>query len=138
MRSYKFKLHNLRPISTNAATAYSKYGVAKSDAYRIFEAEFEIKMAKHRAVLDEIREYFDPEKHSISLEFKFYFSCETKSGRLHKRAGDLTNCIKSTEDALFNLLEIDDAFVTEFRAYKLHSDKEMIAIDLWIKEYVKI
>ena len=76
----------MKPLSTNAANSYSKYGVSKSDKYRIFEAEFEIKMTKFREELDEIRDMFDPEKHCISLEFKFYFPCETKSGRLHKRS----------------------------------------------------
>jgi Holliday junction resolvase RusA-like endonuclease len=128
----------MRPLSTNIANEYSKYGVSKSDKYRIFEAEFEIKMVKYREELEEIRASFDPEKHCIGLEFKFYFPCETKSGRLHKRAGDLTNGLKSLEDALFNLLEIDDAFVTDLRAYKMNAKKPMIVIDFWIKEYVSI
>lgn len=129
----------MRGVSTNAANFYSKYGVSKSEKYRIFEAEFEIKMAKkYRAQVDEIRDYFDESKHCIAMEIKFFFNCETKAGRIHKRAGDVTNGIKATEDALFQYLEIDDAFVTEVRALKLHSDKDRIEIDIWIKGYVRI
>jgi Holliday junction resolvase RusA-like endonuclease len=138
LKSYKFKLKDLRAISTNAATEYSKYGVAKSDNYRIFEAEFEIKMAKYKGALEEILERFDPASHCIYLEFKFYFDCQTKAGRLHKRAGDLTNMIKSTEDALFNYIGLDDAFVTEFKGYKIHSKKEAIEIQLHIRNYETI
>lgn len=138
MKHFRFKLKDLKSISTNAAIEHSKYGVSKSDRYRIFEAEFEIKMAGYKNKIDEIQGYFDQDKHCISLEFKFFFNCETKSGRLHKRAGDLTNGIKSLEDALFNLLEIDDAFVTEVRALKIHSDKDSIGVDIWIKEYIGV
>lgn len=138
MRKYKFRLEDLRPISTNSAMEHSSHGVYKSDKYRIFEAEFEIKMTKYKSKIDEIKEYFDEDKHCIATEFKFYFPCQTKSGRLSKRAGDCTNGVKSLEDALFNLLEIDDAFVNENHNFKIHSDKELIVIDLWIKEYMPV
>lgn len=135
MKQFRFKLQDLRPISVNAATEHSKYGVSKSDKYRIFEAEFDIKMIPFGDKIEEIRRMFIEDKHCITLELKFYFSCETKTGRLHKRAGDLTNGIKCVEDALFNLLEIDDAFVTEVKALKVHSDRDMIAINVWVRDY---
>ena len=129
----------MRAVSTNKAQDHSKWGVSKSARYRIFEAEFGIKMAeKYSRVVSDIREFFDAEIHCIAFEFKFFFSCETKSGRLHKRAGDTTNGIKCTEDALFNYLGVDDSFVIDARSLKIHSPKEKIEIDLWIKEYVRI
>ena len=46
MKHYTFKLEGMKPISTNDAVEYSKFGVNKSSKYRIFEAEFEIKLAE--------------------------------------------------------------------------------------------
>ena len=135
MKIYNFILEGLRPISTNAAMDYSKYGVSKSDKYKIFEVEFELLMDKYAGDIEEIKNKFDPEKQCIDLMFHFYFPFQTKSGRIHKRKGDLTNGIKGTEDALFNLLGIDDSFVTGFRAEKIHSEEPRISIWLSILEY---
>ncbi len=137
MKHYKFILNNLRAVSTNRSVDHSKYGVSKSNRYRIFEAEFEVEMArKYRKEVDEIREYFDENKHCIEFTFTFYFPCRTKSGRIHKRAGDASNGVKPTEDALFQYLGIDDAFVMKGTFEKVNSKKDKIEIELKIMEDV--
>ena len=118
----------LKPISTNhAVKTMVRNGVAikyKSKEAKEFENEFQKQWQQFKMEARTFKNSFDESKHSI----KFCASIEIpnlyKKGKsINKKSVDIDNCLKYLQDCIFKNLQIDDAFITELHAYKMHGDK---------------
>ena len=98
--------------------------------------------------LEDLREFFDSEKHSYKVDIKFTYPKNilfTKKGSMSARAHDLSNIEKPLIDLIFlpcyfdkpspygcKNLNIDDKFISALSSKKLPGDEHFIEIDLTI------
>ena len=74
---------------------------------------------------------FNEKTHFISIEYYFYLSnFYTKTGTINKKATDIDNMVKLTNDAVFEKLGINDCFVCDLQLKKRYGieDKTVIII----------
>jgi Holliday junction resolvase RusA-like endonuclease len=117
-------LNHSHKISTRGKFA-TKY---KTKEYKQFESLFASKSRLYKAEFSKLNNYFDDKKHCLHVEYKFFYPILTKKGIISKTSKDVDNCIKTTQDCLFQNLLFDDAFITKVSAEKIHCEKPSIEI----------
>lgn len=154
---HKFTLHE-KPFSTNSF--YTGNGRFKTTAAKEWSASilFALNNPDILSKLKELREHFNPKKHSYQIEFTFYYPKSiffNKSGELSHKSFDITNCEKHLQDLLFSSkvfgtnspyecenLNIDDKFVTDLVSrkrpgvdYKIEVSIGIVDLDLLLQDH---
>ena len=111
-----------KPLSTNHIYGRSKFG----GTYLKKEA----KQFKQMVSLGINQKFnFNESKHYISVEYYFYMSdLYTKKGSINKKSLDLDNCLKILQDAIFDKLKINDAFILDQKSYKRYGNENKIIV----------
>lgn len=120
----------LPPMTLNHSHRLVKIGGRasriKTPAFKAWESKFLCHLREFEDIKFDLTSAFDERKHSIELEMIFYikhdrFMTLPKNGfkRISKTSGDLSNMIKTSEDQVFNWLDINDAMVTRLITEKV-------------------
>lgn len=138
----------INPFSINSM--FCKNRAFKTREYNEWSAQFFHRLATEENLkkFEELREYFDPQKHSYNVYLKFYYPKETlytKKGALSARAHDISNIEKPLIDLIFlpqyfeknppygcKNLNIDDKFISKMTSEKLAAEEHRIEITLSI------
>ena len=138
----------LKAFSINSM--YCKNRAFKTQAYNDWAASVfhRLSSEENAAKLADLRESFDPKKHSYVVDLAFYYPSKvlyTKAGGLSARAHDISNIEKPLIDLIFlpvyhgrsvpngcDNLNIDDKFISEMRSRKLAAEEYRIEIELQI------
>lgn len=134
-----FKIDDLKGFSVNKAYRVFSRGKRiakiKSEGYREFEKEFERKLLeRYETQIENVNHVLACGDYYLCADYRFYFPVFTKGGSIHKRAGDVDDLVKTSQDCLFKHLDADDSEIIQVTATKIHSEKLKIAIDLSVKE----
>lgn len=92
----------------------------KKEETRAYEQEFNIHLDEYEKEFEELRESFNPKRNCFSVEYGFYINEKkffNKNGSISKKAPDLDNLIKITQDLIFNRIA-NDVLITDLFAYK--------------------
>jgi Holliday junction resolvase RusA-like endonuclease len=121
----------MRPISVNKMYRNFRGRTIKSAECRQFEATFDHFLAEFSSHAIDFMRYFNPETDALHVDIICYIDKKdffTKSGRIHKRCGDVDGYIKCTLDQVFDFIELDDALVTRISCSKVPSDSDSTEI----------
>lgn len=127
----------VEPITLNTATKYRTRGKFvqsyKSPAYKdlIKIVNAHLRSKENYEALKEFNSYYDPKRHYITAEYRFYYPLITQKKTISKNSKDISNLIKSIEDILFDHLpNANDAEVIKVSAMKIHSEEVKTIIQL--------
>ena len=132
----KICLTGLTPITLNHSHKISTRGKFatkyKTKEYKQFESLFASKSRLYKSEFNKLNKLFDEKLHHLHIDYRFFYPIYTKKGIISKTSKDVDNCVKTTQDCLFQNLLFDDAFITKVTAEKIHSEKPYIEIDVSI------
>ena len=98
-----------------------------------FEKLLDGRLSQYQDEIDEFNNHYDPEKHYLSISFRFYIPVMKKDGKaISQKSGDLDGYLKYTQDCIFKRLKPDDSSICTLSASKIHSEKYKIVVELSI------
>lgn len=119
--SHALPLNRLYPTSKSGRRFLSAEGNAFKTLVRVMT----------RKALNESTFAFNPETQYISTEFFFYTpKLLTKQGKINQKKPDTSNCIKALEDAIFEVLGVDDCYNLDVTASVFYAEKPCIIVIL--------
>jgi len=93
----------------------------------IYHSQLIFHKEKLRALLESER----ASTKGIVMEFTFHITnLYTKKGTINRKAGDVDNFLKGLIDAIFQIVQSDDAFVVKLIVEKVQSTQEKIEVKL--------
>ena len=132
-------LKDIEPITLNHShkiTTSGKFATMyKTTDYKQFESAVELQLRKCKAEFNKLNNKLDENKTCLKIDYKFYFPYMTKTRTIRKKYKDIDNLIKPLQDQLFKHISLDDSYVTELSASKIHSLNTYIEINVKIITY---
>lgn len=122
----------LKPVNVNRLRLPIGGRLISSPEARRFKKEVRA-YVENTPDLKSFQKRFNAQK-SLSVTYRFYVPLELyyKKGtkQISNRAGDVTNFIKATQDAVFDVLDIPDRYITECHVYKEPAEDWAIRVDI--------
>jgi Holliday junction resolvase RusA-like endonuclease len=118
MEPLRIIFHNFTPVSVNSG--YFRNRSLNDDSRKVRARILRELTLQYSSNLNKFRSQYDPKTMALSVSMTFYRSVFfNKNGTISIRSKDLDNCIKITQDALFNKRYTDEWLSLRKRAEKL-------------------
>lgn len=131
----KLEIPFLKPVALNHShiitTINGRPRKIKTTITRQYEEKLLNRLNQYQKEFDEFNRIYDPLKHYIEINFRFYMPIFLKDmKRLSKTKGDWDGLPKVTQDVIFKKIKADDHAICNGSVKQIHSEDYKILVEI--------